>query len=88
MAKKTDEQSMMSVTARAPFKIYFEGDAYSLTAYNRIGQFSILPGHADFFSMLTAGEVEIVSDETTTSFDIHRGLIVVRDNEVSLFVNV
>jgi hypothetical protein len=47
------------VVARSPFHIYYEGPATALTATNVIGTFDILPGHADFFSMLTAGQVII-----------------------------
>ena len=42
----------LKVIARAPFHVYYEGPALSLTAKNRVGEFDILPGHADFFSML------------------------------------
>ncbi len=62
--------------------------ANSISGTNSVGKFSVLPGHADFFSMLIAGPVEIVNDETVTSFTLESGLITVKQNEVYLFVNV
>ncbi len=47
------------VIARAPFHIYYVGPATAISAVNRIGPFDILPGHADFFSILKPGEVII-----------------------------
>lgn len=79
---------MLSVVARAPFHVYYDGPAYSLTATNRVGTFDILPGHADFFSMLTPCTVIIDTEEEQVSFEAHNGMITVRDNSVMLFVNM
>jgi F0F1-type ATP synthase epsilon subunit len=48
-----------AIVARSPFHIYYEGMATALSAANRIGPFDILPGHADFFSILASGDVVI-----------------------------
>lgn len=78
----------MRVVARAPFNLYYEGPAESVTATNRVGKFDILPGHADFFSMLDPGEVIIETSSDQIVFTIHNGIITVRDNEVMLFVDM
>ena len=79
---------VLHVVARAPFHVYFEGDARSLSATNRVGPFDILPGHTDFFSLLKPGEVIIESESGPTAFMIDNGIVTVRDDEVLLFVNV
>lgn len=79
---------MLHVTARAPFHIYYEGAALSLSAKNKIGSFDILPGHADFFSMLVAGTVTIQTEAEEITFDIFSGMLTVRANEVMVFVNM
>ena len=53
------EAVSLKVIARAPFQIYYEGNAQSVSAINDVGDFDILPGHADFFSILVPGEVII-----------------------------
>ncbi len=79
----------LNIIARAPFDIYFEGKANALSARNRIGDFDILPGHADFFSMLSPGEVTIEPSEgDTVSFPVKSGIVTVKGNEVFVFVNV
>lgn len=82
------KEPSLTVIARAPFHIYYEGPAASVTAKNRIGTFDILPGHADFFSMLKEGPVIITTDEEEISFTITNGIITVRDNHALLFVNM
>ena len=78
----------LKVVARAPFHLYYEGDALSVSAANKVGEFDVLPGHADLFSILTPGEVIIETDKEPVNFTISDGIITVRDNEVLLFVNM
>jgi F-type H+-transporting ATPase subunit epsilon len=83
------DSDRLTVIARAPFKVYFEGTAQVVSASNRIGDFDILPGHADFFSRLDPGEVVIEPDEgEPVTFRISNGIVTVRDDEVMMFVNM
>ncbi len=83
-----DVPAELNVTARSPFHIYYEGVAQGVTATNKVGEFDILPGHADFFSILTPGEVVIETAADPIVFEMTDGIITVRDNEVMLFVNI
>jgi len=78
----------LRVIARSPFHIYYEGVARIVTGMNRIGKFDVLPGHADFFSVMTPGDIVIQTDADTITFPINGGIIGVRDDEVMLFVNM
>lgn len=86
--KHPHETAQLNVIARAPFNVYYEGSASALTATNEVGEFDILPGHADFFSILIPSEVIIETDGEPVSFTITNGIITVRDDEVMLFVNM
>lgn len=83
-------QARLSVIARAPFNVYYEGEAEVVSATNKVGRFDILPGHADFFSVLQADDIIIEpgNNAEPVSFSISNGIITVRDNEVMLFVNM
>jgi len=84
----TDKQ-ILSVIARAPFHVYYEGEAQAVSAANIVGQFDILPGHADFFSILEPGEVIIdTGSAEPVKFNISNGIAAVRNDEVMLFVNI
>ena len=86
--KSKNDSDQITVIARAPFNIYYEGPAKMVSANNKVGRFDILPGHADFFSMMSAGEVVIETETEDVSFKITNGIIAVRDNEAMLFVNM
>lgn len=88
MKRAKDEAAGLTVIARAPFHVYYEGDAHVVSAVNDVGPFDILPGHADFFSVLDPCEISIETETDSVSFNIDNGIISVRDNEVMLFVNM
>lgn len=80
----------IKVIARAPFHVYYEGDAVSVSAVNKVGSFDVLPGHADFFSMLVPCQVTIDTgrDKELIKFEIRNGIVTVRDDAVMLFANI
>ncbi len=88
MSNEKNDNSDLNVVARAPFNIYFEGKAQSVTATNSVGVFDVLPGHADFFSILSPGEINIETKNEQLTININNGIITVTNNDVSLFINM
>jgi F0F1-type ATP synthase epsilon subunit len=86
--KHQPASTQLNIVARAPFHSYYEGVGKGVSASNVVGSFDVLPGHADFFSVLTPGEVIIQTDKEPISFNISNGIISVRKDEVMLFVNM
>lgn len=86
--KHKDANAKLKVIARAPFHNYYEGAAKVVTATNQVGDFDVLPGHANFFSVLSPGEVTIETGADPINFNISNGIITVQDDEVMLFVNM
>jgi len=78
----------LSVIARAPFELYFEGQAQVVSAVNKVGKFDILPGHADFFSLINPCDVVIETGDEQISIPTTNGIVTVRDDEVMLFLNL
>lgn len=88
MSHHHTDTAPLTVIARAPFHVYYEGPAQAISASNVVGRFDILPGHAGFFSVLSPCEVVIETTTDPVSFNITNGIITVRNNEVMLFVNM
>ena len=87
--KHPDSDTKLQVIARAPFKVYYEGEATVVSASNKVGPFDILPGHADFFSVMSPGEVIIETGASEpVKFDVNNGIVTARDNEVMMFLNM
>ena len=87
-AVKPGGKPVMAVKVYAPFQVYFEGDAYSVSAVNATGPFDILPHHHNFLCMLVPCVLKIKSPEGEKDIKISRALMHVKADRVVVFVNV
>lgn len=78
----------MFIKVYAPFKDYFEGIANSISAENDTGPFDILPGHHKFLTLLNACELHIRTDSEAEKIKIDRGVMFVKEDRVTVFLDV
>jgi F0F1-type ATP synthase epsilon subunit len=79
----------MRVKIYAPFKVYYDGRANSLTASNKVGPFDILPRHHNFISLLETGDVTVRTDgKSDFKMPITRGVMHVKADFVRVFLDV
>ena len=73
----------------SPFKVYFDGEAKSVSAESATGPFDILPKHHNFITLLQPCNVRVVlpSDEAE-SYAIQGGVMHVNANKVVIFLDV
>lgn len=76
----------LHVKVISPAQIYYEGPADSVSAFNKVGPFDILSDHANFFSLLTAGDIKINTGAQVLNFPIKHGIVKVTNNIVTLFI--
>lgn len=88
VAASTDKPHM-SVKVYAPFQVYFEGEATSVSAVNDTGPFDILPKHHNFLCMLVPCTLTVQPTEGPAKMvKIHRALMHVKADEVVVFMDV
>jgi F0F1-type ATP synthase epsilon subunit len=87
-AKTSTGKPTMAVKVYAPFKVYFEGEAYSVSAVNDVGPFDILPKHHNFLCMLVPCTLSIETSRGQQKVKIHRALMHVKADRVVVFVDV
>ncbi|MEO8691632.1 MAG: hypothetical protein ABI397_02495 [Candidatus Saccharimonas sp.] len=85
---KGNGKPMMAVKVYAPFKVYFDGDAYSVSAINDTGPFDILPKHHNFLCMLVPCVLTVESPTGQTKVKVSRALMHVKADRVAVFMNV
>jgi hypothetical protein len=82
----------MSVKVYSPFKEYYDGDAFSISAENLTGAFDVLPKHHSFISLLSPCELVIrtPNDKTKGAIKIRitGGLIHIKADQVIVFLDV
>lgn len=88
VAVKRGGKPTMAIKIYAPFKVYYEGEGYSLSAVNATGPFDILPHHHNFLCMLVPCELKVQTPDGEKLIKIHRALMHVKADSVTVFVDV
>ncbi len=84
-----DAQLSMNVRVHSPFRTYYDGDAFSLSAVNATGSFDILPRHHNFVSLLQPCELIVRSSEKgEQKFLISGGMLHVKADRVIVFLDI
>ncbi|MGC1177087.1 MAG: hypothetical protein WA843_03375 [Candidatus Saccharimonadales bacterium] len=86
---KVTGQRSMQVKVYSPFRDYYDGQAFSLTAVNATGPFDILPKHHNFISLLNPCDLIIRTVDTGEQrIRISGGIIHVKADQVIVFLDV
>jgi F0F1-type ATP synthase epsilon subunit len=86
--KQQREDGLMHVKVYAPFKVYFDGDAKSISAVNDTGPFDVLPRHHHFITLLDPCEIIVRTEKDEEKIKINHGVMHVKADEVVVFLDV
>ncbi len=87
-AAKKDIPHDMHVKVYAPFKVYYDDKATSVSAINDTGPFDILPGHRNFMTLVSPCELIIRTDGGENKIKISRAVMHVKANDIKVFLDV
>jgi F0F1-type ATP synthase epsilon subunit len=85
-AKK--KELALRIKVYSPFKVYYDGEANSISAENDTGPFDILPRHHRFMTLLNPCDIVIRTKEKEQHIRITRGIMHVRQDQVTVFLDV
>lgn len=84
-----DGQPTMHAKVYAPFKTYFEGRAFSVSAESATGPFDILPHHHNFITLLLASDITVRPvNGHELKIRISGGIMHVKHDQVIVFLDV
>ncbi len=76
----------LRVKVISPTQTFYDGPAMSVSAINKVGPFDVLADHANFFSLLSEGDIVVNTGGQNLSFPVTHGIIKVHNNTVTLFI--
>lgn len=85
---RTGDKTHMHVKVYAPFKVYYDGLAESISAENDTGPFDILASHHNFMTLLSPCEIVVRDGSKEEKVKIQRGIMHVKKDEVIVFLDV
>ncbi len=90
-ASKTDGKQSpesMHVKIYSPYKVYFDGDANSISAESATGPFDILPKHHNFITLLEPCDAIVRTDKGEETIRISGGVMHVKADDLIIFLDV
>ncbi len=87
-SQKTKLEQKLHIKIYSPFKVYFDGEAESISAENDTGPFDVLARHHRFMTLLNPCDLVVRSGESEQRVRITRGIMHVRENKVTVFLDV
>ncbi len=90
MADKEDKDKPENIKIKvySPYQVYFDETAQSISGVNKTGPFDILPGHHNFITLLEPCELLIRTDAEEKKIRINGGLMHVKADMASIFLDV
>ena len=79
---------MLKLRIIAPDRLVFEGDVESVTLPGTVGSFTVLNNHAPIISSLESGKIAYKGANGRTEIAVRSGLAEVRDNILSVCVEL
>ena len=81
-------QESLFVSINSPEKIVWEGEAQSFSSENSRGVFDILPGHANFVTIVEKKPVIVRRADGNKEFEFATAIIYVKANNVTVYTNI
>lgn len=78
----------MHIKVYSPYKAYFDDEGESISAVNATGPFDILPQHHRFITLLSPCEIVIRSKRREEKIRISGGLMHVKADQVTVFLDI
>jgi len=79
----------MQVKVWAPFRIYYDGEANSISAKNATGEFDVLPHHKNFITLLSPCNIVVrINGKPDFLLPITRGIMHVKADKTIVFLDV
>lgn len=78
----------MRVKIYSPYKVYFDGEALSISAESATGPFDILPQHHNFITLLEPCDAIVRTSKGEETVRISGGVMHVKADDLVIFLDV
>lgn len=85
---KPSDAPSMHLKVYSPYKVYFDGDALSVSAESATGPFDILPKHHNFITLLEPCDIIVRTTRGDQTIRIAGGMMHVKADDVVVFLDV
>ncbi len=78
----------LKVIVRSRRGLIFEGNLAAVSSFNTVGAFDVLPGHANFVSMISKKLILLKGNGKKDEMWVDKGVMVVEANSVQVYIGI
>jgi F0F1-type ATP synthase epsilon subunit len=82
------KNKLLFVTVNSRKGKLYEGNAISITSFNKIGRFDVLGEHANFITLIEREVLIKKQDQTVEPIPLNNGVMRVLNNQVDVYVGI
>jgi F0F1-type ATP synthase epsilon subunit len=88
LKESQNQNPPLQIALRSKEKLLYEGVAITVSSENERGPFDILPGHANFISLIHGYVVVDHGLPTEKSFQMEKGVMYVASNKIDVYMGI
>jgi F-type H+-transporting ATPase subunit epsilon len=85
---KMNDKDKLILIIKSRENLIYEGDVKSITSFNEVGRFDILPGHANFISLVNQKVIFRDINDKQVEIPLQDGIIRVEANYVNVYLGI
>lgn len=88
LREKPTSSSAYQVLVRDVKTVLFDGEAETISSFNQLGPFDIMPGHSFFISLIHRKVVIRSKSQKEVEFPLEQGILRLKGNKVTIFLGL
>ncbi|HET9946444.1 MAG TPA: hypothetical protein VFQ63_00055 [Patescibacteria group bacterium] len=84
----SQQNNILTIIVKSPEAVVFEGEAKSLTSFNKNGLFDVLPYHENFISLIEKQLIIVQTNNQKKELTIESGVMHVKENQIEIYLGV
>lgn len=84
----SERQDRLSVIIMTPDKEIWSGQAQAVSSKNSDGPFDVLPGHANFITLIQDDPIRVVTEKGEQEFSFDQAILSVHKDTVRVYGNI
>lgn len=82
------DPNILDIMIRTRAEVLYQGKGKTLSSYNEVGRFDVLPMHANFVSLISKSIDIYQSDGILKQIPIDEGIMRVKQNKIEIYLGI
>ncbi|MFC1621844.1 hypothetical protein ACFL13_00450 [Patescibacteria group bacterium] len=78
----------LEITIHSKKETFFKGHAYTVTSTNDVGEFDVLPHHANFITLIKNYVIVDKNRQSEKKYELEKGVLAIKSDKVDVYLEL